>query len=76
MTIIITIKIEETEELHRRTGSCYKHSISAADSTTRDSSYIKEGFRYRVSFMKTGVGEEKKIWERERGGKGFQKLNR
>ena len=69
MTIIITIKIEETEELHRRTGSCYKHSISAADSTTRDSSYIKEGFRYRVSFMKTGVGEEKKSGKEKGEGK-------
>ena len=59
MTIIITIKIED--------------SISAADSTTRDSSYIKEGFRYRVSFMKTGVGEEKKNLGKRKGRERFPK---
>ena len=47
--------IKETEELHRRAGSCYKHSITAVNSATRDSSYIKEGFRLRLSFVETWI---------------------
>ena len=53
-------RIKETEELHRRTGSCYKHNIIAGNSTARDSSYIKEGFRLWKRFVETGVGEGKK----------------
>ena len=43
--------------MHRRTGSCYKHSITAENSTAMDSSYIKEGFRLRIRFLETGLGE-------------------
>ena len=39
---------QRNEEMQRRTGSCYKHSINAENSTARDSSYIKEGFRLKV----------------------------
>ena len=43
--------IKETEELHGRTGICYKHSITGGNSTTRDSSNIKEGFRLQIRFV-------------------------
>ena len=39
--------------MHRRTGICYKHSITAENSTARDSSFIKEGFRLRIRFVET-----------------------
>ena len=50
--------------MHRRIGSCYKHSLAAENTPARDSSYIKEGFRLRLRFMETGLEEfdkEKKI---------------
>ena len=62
-----------------RTGSCYKHHITAENSTARDSSYIKEGFRLWIRFVETGFGNlEKKRKESSKwgGGKLFQKLNR
>ena len=40
----------------RRTGSCYKHSITAEKSTASDSSYITEGFRLQIRFVETGLG--------------------
>ena len=42
--------------MHRTTGSCYKHSITAENNTARDSSYIKEGFRLWIRFVETGLG--------------------
>ena len=48
--------VAHPEELHSRTGSCYEHSINAEKSTTRDSLYIKEGFRLRIRFVETGGG--------------------
>ena len=51
--------------MHRRTGSCYKNSITAENSTAKDSLYIKEGFRLWIRFVETGLGgfdkEEKKV---------------
>ena len=38
----------------------YKHSITAENSTTRDSLYIKESFRLRIRFAETGLWGEKK----------------
>ena len=64
--------------MNRRTGSCYKHSITAENSTARDSYYIKEGFRLPISFMETALGgfeKEKKRGEWGEGEKLFQKLN-
>ena len=46
--------------MHRTTGSYYKHSIAAENSTARDSSYIKEGFILRIRFVETGLGDLKK----------------
>ena len=46
-----------------RTGSCYKHSITAENSTARDSLYIKAGFRLQIRLMGTrfeGFDKEKK----------------
>ena len=67
--------IEETEEMHRRTRSCYKRSIIAENSTARESSYIKEGFRLQIRFVEMGLGgvdKEKKEkngkWEGEQKG--------
>ena len=34
----------------------FKHSITAENSTARDSSYIKEGFRLQIRFVETGLG--------------------
>ena len=48
--------MKETPEMHRRTGSCYKHSITAEKSTAMDSSYIKEGFRLWIRLVKTRLG--------------------
>ena len=42
----------------------FKHSITAENSTARDNSYIKEGFRLRIGFVETGLGgfdKEKKV---------------
>ena len=44
--------------MHRRRGCCEKHSITAENSTPRDSLYIKEGFRLRIRFVETGLGED------------------
>ena len=67
--------------LRRRTGSCYKHIITAENSTTKDSSYFKEGFILRIRFVETGLEEGKRKEKKEYGegrggGKMFQKLNR
>ena len=68
--------------MHRRTRSCYKHSITAENSTARDSSYIKEGIRLQIRFVEMGLGgfdkEKKKVANAQmgRGEKLFQKLNR
>ena len=64
--------------MHRRTESCCKHSITAENSTARDSSYIKEGFRLQIRFVETGwgFGKKNKSGKWEGGGKLFQKLNR
>ena len=59
--------MEETEELHRITGSCYKLSITAEKSATRDSSYTNEGFRLQIRFVETEVGGRGKRWRREKG---------
>ena len=62
--------IEQTEEIHRRTGSCYKHCINAGNSTARDSSYIRKGFRLQVRFVETGLGwfdKEKKVGNGQMG---------
>ena len=50
-----------------RTGSCYKHHITAENSTARDSSYIKEGFRLGIRFVETELGgfDKKKVANRE-----------
>ena len=69
---------KKLKKIHRRTGSCYKHSITAENSTARDSYYIKEGFRLPISFMETALGgfeKEKKRGEWGEGEKLFQKLN-
>ena len=52
-----------------RTGSCYKHHITAENSTARDSSYIKEGFRLGIRFVETELGgfDKKKKWQIGRG---------
>ena len=42
--------------MHRRTGGCYKHSITAENSTARDSSNIKEGFRLQIRSVETRLG--------------------
>ena len=68
--------------MHRKTGSCYKHHITAENSTARDSSYIKEGFRLPIRFVETGLRGFEKEKKRKKsgkwggGGKLFQKLNR
>ena len=68
--------------MHRRTGSCYKNSITAENSTAKDSLYIKEGFRLWIRFVETGLGgfdKEKKRWLMGNwggGGKLLQKMNR
>ena len=68
--------------MHRRTGSCYKNSITAENSTAKDSLCIKEGFRLWIRFVETGLGgfdKEKKRWQMGNwggGGKLFQKMNR
>ena len=72
--------MNETEEMHRRTGGCYKHNISAENSTTRDSVDIKEGFRFQIMLVETGLeggGGDliKKVANRE-GKISFEKLNR
>ena len=63
--------IEETEEMHRRTRSCYKRSIIAENSTARESSYIKGGFRLQIRFVEMGLGgvdkEKKKKMGNGRG---------
>ena len=59
---------KKVEEMHR-TGSCYKYSITAENSTTRDSTYIEEGFRLQIRFVETELGGGG-------GGKVFHKLNR
>ena len=46
---------KKVEEMHR-TGSCYKYSITAENSTTRDSTYIEEGFRLQIRFVETELG--------------------
>ena len=51
--------------MHSKTGSCYKHSITAESSIAKDSSYIKEGFRLRVKFVKMRF--DKKNWQMGRG---------
>ena len=66
--------------MHRRTGSCHKHCITAENSTARDTSYIKEGFRLRIRFAEKGLGlfdkEKKGTWANGGGErKLFQKLN-
>ena len=45
--------------MYRKTGSYYnyKHSITAENSTATDSSYIKEGFRFRIRLEEMGLGE-------------------
>ena len=54
--------------MHRTTGSYYKHSIAAENSTARDSSYIKEGFRLGIRFVETELGGfDKKKWQIGRG---------
>ena len=59
--------------MHRKTGSCYKHHITAENSTARDSSYIKEGFRLPIRFVETGLRgfekekKKKKKWQMGRG---------
>ena len=50
--------IKETEEMYRRAGDCYKHRITAKNSTARDSSYIKESFKLWIRFVETGLGVE------------------
>ena len=47
---------KKLKKMHRRTGSCYKYSITAENSTARDSLYIKESFRLWIRFMETGLG--------------------
>ena len=42
--------------MHRRTGTCYKHCITAENSFARDSSNIKEGFRLWIRLWKQGWG--------------------
>ena len=71
--------IKETEEMYRRTGSCYKHSITAENSTARDSLYIKEGFKLQIRFVETGLRSEKKLKKECQIGRGREivpKLNR
>ena len=46
---------KKVEEMHR-TGSCYKYSITAENSTTRDSTYIEVGFRLQIRFVETEWG--------------------
>ena len=61
---------KKLKKIHRRTGSCYKHSITAENSTARDSYNIKKGFRLRIRFMETALGgfeKEKKTWRMGRG---------
>ena len=67
--------------MHRRTGTCYKHCITAENSTAWDSSYIKKGFILWIRFVETGLGwfdEEKKrqMGKWGGGGKLFQNLKR
>ena len=54
------VAYQQTEKLHRRTGSCYKHSITAENSTTRDSLNIKEAFGLWIRFLETGLGRREK----------------
>ena len=49
-------KSKKLKEIHRRTGSCYKHCITTESSTDRDSSYIMEGFRLWIRFVETVLG--------------------
>ena len=51
--------LKKIDELHRR--NCYKHSITAENSSTKESSYFKEGFQLHIRFaeMGVGIGEEK-----------------
>ena len=57
--------------MQRRAGSCYKHSTTAENSTSRDSSYIKEGFRLWIRFVETGFGNlEKKKKRKQQMGRG------
>ena len=51
--------------MHRRTGSCYKHNITAGNSTARDSSCIKESFRLWIRFVETKLGR----FDEEKSGK-------
>ena len=52
--------------MHRRTGSCYKHHITAENSTARDSLYIKEGFRLPIRFVETRLEGFEKEKEKEK----------
>ena len=61
--------LKKTEELHRRTGSFYKHSITAENSTTSDTSYIKEGFSLQIRFVEAGLWGGKKSGEGTEEGK-------
>ena len=51
----------------------FKHSITAENSTARDSSYIKKGFRLRIGFVESGLGgfdKEKKVVPNGQMGRG------
>ena len=55
--------------MHRRTWSCYKHTITAENSTARGSSYIKEGVRLQIRFVEMWLGgfdKEKKKEEKRK----------